>query len=246
MKLDRIAGIAQRSKTLRDAMLRVASEFGEGRIELLFYGFFVHLHGRDRNDTLICHTAPDKQEIVDAFLAAGGANTDIVASKLEHIVEPYAIDIVAEADRMRETRDFRLAYIEKMLSYDVKTAWICAINDPWVGGYGVLNQFYVDRFAEPAIAVSQLRAFAHKFHEEARRNGLLSKEIGLRASQIELLANVAMGRSADDLADRYCITTRAIEKRLENIRRRLRARNTLEAIYKATIYGVLPSAGGKS
>ncbi|ABD54950.1 transcriptional regulator, LuxR family [Jannaschia sp. CCS1] len=243
MTLDEIAAIAQRSRTMRDAMVRIASEFGDGRIKLLFYGFFVHLHGRDRSDTLVCHTAPDKQEIVDAFLSAGGANTDIVASKLEHIVEPYAIDIVAEADRMRQTRDFRLAYIDKMLSYDVKTAWICPINDPWVGGYGVLNQFYTDRFAEPAIAVSQLRAFAHKFHEEARRHRLLSHEIGLRASQIEILAQVAMGKSADDLADKYKVTARAIEKRLEHIRRRLRARNTLEAIYKATIYGVLPSGG---
>ena len=240
MMINDIETIVRKSQTLHDALLRVTAAFGQGKIQFLFYGFSVHLHGRDRNDALICHTHAD-QSLAEAFLAAGGTATDVVAMKMEETVEPYPIDIVGLAEEMRETRDFRLNFIEKILSLDVKTAWISTINEPWVGGYGVLNQAYRDRYAKPAIPVGKMRAFAHKFHEEARRHRLIAKELKLRASQVEVLSNVAMGKSAEDLAEKYGVSTRAIEKRLETIRHKLRARNTLEAIYKATIYGVLPS-----
>ncbi len=239
MSRTRIIEIIGKSTSLRDALLRTGKAFGLGRIEFLFYGFTVHLHGIKRNDALICHSAAG-DEIAIAFQAAGGTMTDVVAAKMPDLAAPFALDIVGLAEHMRATGDPRLAFVDTILDYGVRTAWICPITQGWVGGYGVLNQFYRDRFAEPSIPVEDLAAFAHQFHEEAKRHRLIAKELALRSSQMAILAQVAMGRSAEDLAALYGVSNRAIEKRLQNIRGKLKARNTLEAVYKSTIYGVLP------
>ena len=239
MQINDIEEIIKKSRSLTDALHRITTAIDETNLTFMVYGFFVHLHNRDRNDSVFCHTCPD-DTLKGAFLAAGGTATDVVATKIEHIKEPYPIDLVGLVGTMREASDFRLKYIEKILGSGVKTAWICTMSEPWSGGYGVFNQFYKDRYAESAIPVHRLKAFAEEFHKVAKQHRLISGEIGLRSSQVEFLSQVAMGKSAEDLAEKYQISSRAAEKRLERIRHKLRARNTVEAVYKATSYGVLP------
>ncbi len=214
-------------------------EFGDGRLDHLFWGYSVHLHGVARNDALIADTF-ESPDFIQAFLAAGGTSNDVVGNQIETIRQPFEIDIVRLAERQREAGDTRHTFTETILEFGLKTAWICPLNEPWIGGAGVFNQFYAERGAKSAIPLSDISKIAHIFHDEIKRHRLIAKEINLRSSQIAFLSEVAKGRSARDLADKYQISSRSVEKRLESIRKALKSRSTLEAVYKATMYGVLP------
>ena len=239
MYAEKIKAIVANSDTILEALQKVVLEFGEGRLNHLAWGFSVHIHGIARNDSLFKLTC-DSPSIVEAFLAVGGTSTDVVATKLPTITQPFQIDVVQLAQSQRSANDPRLKFTETLLANDLNMAWICPIDQPWVGGTGVFNQFYKDRLAEPVFPVDAISEIAHIFHEEIKRRRLIAKEIDLRPNHVEFLSEVAKGKSAVDLAAEYEISSRAAEKRLENIRKALRSRNTLEAVYKATIYGVLP------
>ncbi|MEP3863193.1 MAG: hypothetical protein ABJQ34_09155 [Paracoccaceae bacterium] len=239
MYSEKIKTIVRSSTSIENALQKMVLQFGDGRLEHLFWGYAVHVHGLARNDALIAHTC-EGTELTEAFLAAGGTANDVVANKIGTLKHPFQIDIVQLAEHQRDTKDARLTFTETIIAHDIKTAWICIVDAPWVGGSGVFNQFYKDRLAEPAIPLDDISEIAHTFHEELRRNRLIAKQINLRKIQVEFLSEVAKGRSAEDLADKYQISSRAVEKRLENIRKTLNSRNTLEAVYKATMYGVLP------
>lgn len=236
---EKIRAIVRDSGSVEQALKRMRAEFGNGRLDHLFWGYSVHLHGVARNDALIADTF-DSPDFVQAFVAAGGTSNDVVGNKIKTITQQFQIDIVQLAERQRDTGDARHVFTEAILEFGLKTAWICVLDEPWIGGVGVLNQFYSDRGAEPAIALEHMSEIAHIFHDEIRRHRLIAKMISLRPSQVILLSEVAMGKSASDLADKYEISSRAVEKRLENVRKALKSRNTLEAVYKATMYGVLP------
>lgn len=236
---EKIKSIMRDSKSIQQALQKMVSEFGKGRLDHLFWGYSVHLHGVARNDTLIADTF-ESPAFVGAFLAAGGTSNDVVGNKIQTISQPFMIDIVQLAENQRDTGDARHVFTETILEFGLKTAWICTLDQPWIGGVGVFNQFYADRCVEPAIACDDISEIAHIFHDEIRRHRLIAKLINMRSSQVVFLSEVAKGKSTEDLAQKYQISTRAVEKRLEGIRKRLKSRNTLEAVYKATMYGVLP------
>lgn len=239
MHSDKIKAIVRDSKSIEDALQKMVSAFGNGRLDHLFWGYSVHLHGVARNDTLIADTF-ESPTFIQAFVAAGGTSNDVVGNKIATIIHPFKIDIVQLAEHQRDTGDARHRFTETIIEFGLKSAWICKLNQPWIGGAGVFNQFFADQNANSAIALEDLSEVAHIFHDEIRRHRLIAKKINLRPSQCAFLAEVAKGRSAEDLAGKYEISSRAVEKRLESIRKSLKARNTVEAVYKATMYGLLP------
>lgn len=244
MYSEKIKAIVRSSKSIDHALQKMVAEFGNGRMDHLFWGYSVHLHGVARNDTLIADTF-ESPDFIAAFMAAGGSSNDVVGNKIETISQPFQIDIVQLAEHQRDIGDTRYRFTESILEFGLKTAWICTLNEPWIGGAGVFNQFFADRGAESAIALEDLSEVAHIFHDEIKRHRLIAKQVNLRSGQMAFLSEVSKGKSAEDLADQYQISSRAVEKRLESIRKALKARNTLEAVYKAAMYGVLPYSGQK-
>ena len=225
-------------RSAKQALDRLRQRLGADRVEFSFYGFFVHLKDRARNDGIVVHNGPE--DTVRIFQEVGGAATDIVASKLEILDAPFKIDLQVLVDRMTENQDPRLRFAKLFLGSGCRSAWIARISDVGMDGYGVLNHFCNDNADIPPIPVGELVPLALCFHNNVRKYGLLAMETKLTKVQIRTLHKLSQGKSAFDVAQSEGVSTRAVELRIEAARKKLRAHNAVEAVYKATAYGALP------
>ena len=91
------------------------------------------------------------------------------------------------------------------------------------------------RGLRPQLFVEVLR----QLHVAVRRHGQIIRYLGLTPKECVTLTALAHGLSAADVAEEENVSLRAIEKRLQKSRSKLRARTTVEAVYKAALSGVL-------
>ena len=244
MVLDVLPRIVAGSESLAGATTALSAVIAPAGGHAFVYGFYVHLHSVTRNDFVMEHSHRDTvfsgtdPEVV--FRAAGGAATDIVAPNLPRITAPYPIDVEDIAAAMRRAKDARLAWSMFYLERGFRTAWIAPISAPWVGGYGALNHALAARHAPPPLPPDEMIPLAHAFHDAARKAGLTARHIGLTDRELATLQRLSHGRTTEEIATLDGITRQAVEHRMRRARGKLRARNTIEAMYKATVYGALP------
>jgi len=72
-----------------------------------------------------------------------------------------------------------------------------------------------------------------------RGAGFAMQQIELTPAEIDTLKHVADGKTVSWIADYFKITERAVEKRLQCTRQKLGASNTANAVYRATILGMV-------
>lgn len=225
-------------QSVAHALDRLVERLGPDRVDFLAYGYFVHLKDRSRNNAIIVHNGPEN--FLDLFQQVGGMATDIVASKIESLDAPFKIDLEMLVDQMTERRDPRVRFARLFLDAGCRSAWIARISDIDMDGYGLLNHFCRDNADIPPIPIGELVPLALFFHQNAKKHGLLAKETKLTNVQTRTLHKLSQGKSALDIAHAEGVSTRAVEMRIDAARKKLRAHNSVEAVYKATAYGALP------
>ena len=227
------------SHSARDALIRLRQTIGRQRTVGLLYGYVFDLRSRARNDAVIVHTGPTSWD--ENFLKAGGVATDFVARRVDETVRPYRIDLPGAVERMTVNGDPRLGYLKHVVSLGCLTAWIVPVVRCNQRGFGVLNFLMRARHAAAPLAEDDMLNLALAFHTGLKRNGLLANEIGLKPKEVLALESVAIGKGAAEIAICENISQRAVEARMQAARKKLRASNAAEAVYKATAYGILPS-----
>ena len=238
LDVGKIEQMTAKASTIREALFALKQHVRPHGVVGLLYGYIVHLRSRARNDAVIAHTGPAGWD--KAFFAAGGTATDIIAQKVEHMTEPCQLCLDQVEDTMRVRKDPRVAYIAAVRGMGCNTAWIAPIHDRNFAGYGVF-EFLMHDFAAPLpCPADDLTALGLAFHAEMKRSGRLAREFDLSCKEVEALRGLSCGKTAADIADAETVSDRAIEKRVHSARRKLRAANAVEAVYKATAYGVLP------
>lgn len=83
--------------------------------------------------------------------------------------------------------------------------------------------------------------FAYEFmlqHSAFIRGDIINATTLPRVTGDLYIASVG-GKTAMDIADALTVTQRTVELRLQSLRKKLRARTTTEAVYKAICYGIL-------
>jgi DNA-binding CsgD family transcriptional regulator len=227
-------------QTLQDAVFLFHNLIESGRVTISFYGFFVHSRARAQNDYVHAHTAP--QAVEDAFVAAGGVAMDNYAQRQEDWREAFPINLVQLRDQFQAMQNPRWEFIQFIIDRGSKLVWFTPIRDPIVSGLGVTNQFYREEDEPSVIPPDELVPVANFFHQSVKRHKLVAKEFALTPKEVDVLEFLAEGRSALDIAAKENVSPRAIELRLQSVRKKLRASNSVEAVHKATAYAILPRA----
>lgn len=204
---------------------------------VLFYGYAIHPHSILRNDVIaaISHL----NSLMQLHLRLGGAATDPFAKDNVDMIEPIDVDVDTFIQEAVERRDPRTLLYKAMRRAGIRTVWMCPLIGPSVTGYGVLNLFHLARYSETEFPTARLLAMSHQVHDSFKRRGFFARHLKITADEVEALRMAAQGKSAHDIAEKLGVTPRTVENRLQRSRKKLKAANGTEAVFKANAYGVI-------
>ena len=229
---DDVDALVRRTNSLRGALfaLREASPLlGDCHIG---YEFAIREKGHIRSDLIAETTLPAR--FSDLYQASGGSTLDPVLARASGGSDNFRLDLPGKA---------KTPFYEALSDLGcVSIASYTLPPDEVLGrlAFTVLeDRSQRDRAISPTAVADLLR----QIHFALRRHGHIRRYLGLTAKECSTLASMAQGQSALDVAEAEAVAPRTIEKRLQNARAKLRARTTVEAVYKAALYGALPFGG---
>jgi len=204
----------------------------------LVYGFMLHAKSHLRSDLVFCMTLPE--ELRQTAEQDGGAITYRFGDVVPNLTEPLFLDLEAVLAGKGPMYSHNKTYI-KAQEAGYRCAWIIPFSLGGVKtGYGFLLAAQDTRSGVPEIDVNQLIGFSAFFHKTMIRHKQMARHFNLDKKQSEALDSAAQGRTAKYLAEQLGLSERSIELRLQGARKKLRAKTTAEAVYKALAYGILP------
>ena len=190
------------------------------------------------DNAMIQITFPD--EVLDLYADGGGVQNDPVAIRVNEIQRPEVMDNAIFA------RDERFAQ-HPLTDYFLGEGWTLGVTFPFksLGGIGALTTFADNSSRKEQAGIvdrglqSKMLGIASLFHESLVSSGAAQQMLSITDKERDALAFVADGQTISSLADHLNISERAIEKRLARARRKLGARNTANAIYRAAVRGII-------
>ena len=233
--VERLSGCA----SLQDAAQILDGWARNEGFKAIVYGYMVL--GDADAEPLMAMTLP--RELREIYEDTGGARDDPVAERLPSITQTQVWDIEAMRNAPALAAYRNHPFLEAVL--DMRFDFACLT--PILARNGVVSVFAyaegggrVERRDNASRAVDgAMAAAAGLFHECVRAKGMARQEFRLTVKELDALKFSALGDSARDLADRWQITERAVEKRLASVRRKLGARTTANAVYRAMAFGLL-------
>ncbi len=202
------------------------------------YVYRVHPKPKELNDFIAGHNWPG--DLYEKFVAAGYTATDLVPRHIETIEEAFSISFINRQRELKRRGDSRESIFAALIRNGFRTAWVCPIFGVAVGGYGTVCHYFADSNALAPIPAKHLLKLASCFHESVRRHGLLARGIGLTKKQTAVLEQLSEGYTGAKIAQSQHISGRAVELRIHGARKKLKALNSVEAVFKATAYGIIP------
>lgn len=209
----------------------------------LVYAFMLYEKSYVRGDYLFYGTFPDK--IRQAYEDGGSGASFKYGEVLSHLIEPIFVDINALLDVSNPLHSYN-SCTKMILDLGYTNAWIVPLPHEKVGGYGFLMLFQDNQPGAATIDINQLEQYGHLYHMTMHRHKQMATHFDLSKKQSTALASVAKGQTAGDIAEQTGLVERSIELRLQQGRKKLSARTTTEAVYKALAYGILPLQPGTS
>ncbi len=192
------------------------------------YEFMVREKGHVRSDLIAETTLP--ASFWKIYHASGGSTLDPVLTRVSSNPRNFRLDLSAEG---------RNLFFDALADLGcVSISNYTLPREEIIGNlaFTVLeDQSQRDRALDPAPFINLLR----QTHVALRRHGHIRRHFGLSLKECATLAALASGKGAADVAEDEAVTLRSIEKRLQKVRGKLRARTTVEAVYKAVAYGIL-------
>jgi DNA-binding CsgD family transcriptional regulator len=223
--------------TLRDALFVLKTEhksFGGCDIA---YEYLIRGASYVRGDLVSMTTMSRK--FTDLYLPAGGPNADPVLENADTNHEPFIVDL------MKLGRDKKSKYAtNKFFSALVKSGRKYFIAYPFMSedriGRGILT-IMADQAQKDAGLHSDFFAYiGQQFHKSIKQNGQLIRYFNIDDKERHVLSRMADGKTAADIAEELGLSGRSVELRLQSARKKLKARTTTEAVYKAVAYAILP------
>ncbi|MDX8354304.1 helix-turn-helix transcriptional regulator [Cognatiyoonia sp. IB215182] len=203
-----------------------------------FYGFVSYPDDIIDNNGMF-HTTFNN-EVWDLHAEGGGIQNDPIATRINEIHLPEVMDNTAIA------RDEKFSD-HPLTDYFLGSDWNLGVIYPFksIGGIGALTAFADNGSRREQVGIveqglrSQMIGLAGLFHEAIVNSRAAHKMFSMTDKERDALAFVAAGYTISDLADHLMISERAVEKRLFRARRKLGAKNTANAVYRAAVRGII-------
>lgn len=233
--LESIEPALAEANSIRGAMFRLQALLGKHGGAHLAYTFLLHRNSYIRGDEVSATTMP--HEVTKYYWQNGGTNTDPVVEIVPKMRAPQAMDltdVVSNKNRIYHSNQYLNAIIkqgwQKMMVYPI----FPNVGSVYYSAFTILgfpdapkynDQFYME--------------VARLFHQSLNKYNLFGKYFKITKKEKIVLEDMALGKSAADIAMALGLKQRAIELRLQNARKKLRARTTTEAVYKASVYSII-------
>lgn len=230
------SGVAK-AKSIRDALFVLktsAREFGGCDIA---YEFVIRRASHVRGDLVSMTTL--SRRYTDLYYPDGGPNSDPVLENIDNEYNPFIIDLkplcLTKGSKYAANKFFNslLQNGHRYLSaYPFE-------SDARIGRI-ILTVFSNQKQFDLKIDPAQFIDIGRRLHRSFKNNGQLKDYFGIEEKEQLVLSRMADGKTAADIAQELDVTVRTIEMRLQNARKKLKARTTTEAVYKSVAYGILP------
>ena len=224
-------------RSVKEALQGVKSQLSEYGARDLVYGYMIGPHHFVRNDVIFAATLSD--ELMESYARHGGLNADPVAENAATLEQPMTMNLEKIYNDKSTGKFYRHGYIKDLLKQDYKFALSFTLRNVEPVGFAAMTVFPKTELAPEDVDYDLLQNTADQFHQSLKASGLIGTEFGLSEKEILCLRFMGNGKTALDIASLQDVTVRTIELRLANARKKLHAKTTTEAVYKAATYGIL-------
>jgi DNA-binding CsgD family transcriptional regulator len=207
----------------------------------LVYGFMVRPLSFVRHDVIFTATLPSK--LMEEYYKSGGPNADPVAENTALMSKPMFIDLAMLYNGKTNGKYYRHKFVKAMIEAGYESLWACPITDKHSIGFGSMTYYQHMQGNKLKIRSTEMKKIGSLFHKTMKKNGQLAGYFDLTHLEKTTLSKMAEGKTVRDIAWKAKRTSRTIELRLGAARKKLRARTTTEAVYKAAAYGIFPTSG---
>ncbi|MCF6220340.1 MAG: LuxR C-terminal-related transcriptional regulator [Robiginitomaculum sp.] len=206
-------------------------------VSVLAYGFQLHTKSYLRSDFVLYTTF--SKSIRRTGKQDGGSITYRFGDLLETLTQPMFFDMEIVLSGRGPLFSINKSFQEV---YDAghRYAWLIPFLGEVENGHGLLVAFQDHREGAPKLDVNKIKHFGPLFHKAMIKHKQMARHFKLTKKQSETLASAAKGITAAEFAEQIGMSERAVELRLQQARKKLRAKTTAEAVYKAIAYGILP------
>lgn len=215
---------------LRDCL----KPYGVGQ---LIYSYMLHEKSFVRNDLVFQGTF--EGDMLETFNQHGGVTAYKFGDMLPNMKEPVYYDLEAALSPNHPLFSYNKA-TAKAVEWGYKICWIVPFLSLDNYGFGFMMMYQDKDEGAATIEIDKLAHFGALYHHVMWEEKLLAKQFNVSAKEAQTLDLIAKGFSTYDVAEKLGVTERAIEFRLQNARKKLKAKTAAEAIYKATAYLILP------
>jgi len=177
-------------------------------------------------------------ELISLYMPAGGTNSDPVIENTGDMTAPTYVDLNDICYR-KGTKYYKNAFFTRLIGEGCPYLSAFPFNDALERGYGVFTIFDSRPRADVEPLADRLSEVGRDLHKAIRTQGLYQSFFGLGDKELSTLEHMAIGRTADDIAALDGVSRRTIELRLGTARKKLKARNSTEAVFKAVSYGLI-------
>lgn len=225
--------------TLDDAFAQLTEWLKARALIPACYGFTARPQNIRRADGVLRLAL--SEELQALYFSNGGMMTDPVANTLGLINRPFIMDLEAlgrdeSIPELYRRHPLRFGFMDS----GMRQSWSVPFFDLASPGLGAISVFPIpgEPFDASRLAASRLQAVVNVFHQAAKANKSLPKHFGLTPRERDALAFMARGLTAQDLSEQWKVSRRSVEMSLARARKKLKARTTAEALYKAVVYGL--------
>lgn len=174
----------------------------------------------------------------DLYLPSGGTNSDPVIENAGNMTEPLYVDLNAICYEPG-TRFYKNKFFLKLVREGCPYLSAFPFSDSLTRGYGVFTIFDSRPPEDVKLYADELMQLGAEFHAAIKTQGQFLRHFGLTDKELRALEHMALGHATADIAVTEGISRRTVELRLENVRKKLRATNSTEAVYKGVSYGII-------
>lgn len=221
---------------LNDCLLILLSMLQPYGVRDIVYGYILHKFSAVRNDGILLSTLSDSLMLV--YAQNGNMSTDPVAYKVTQMREPNFISFKA----LYHDRSAGFYYKNKFVKALIDEGYGLAISIPPVDmdpvGYTAITFYENGNEGKLQTHLDNLKPVPTLFHNFIKKRGLMKGYFDINREEIELLKMLGSGKRIENIALDTNFSIRTIDLKLRHIRKKLNARTTAEATYKAVSYGV--------
>jgi len=228
---------------LADLNSRMQSFLNDNGFYAFIYGFACTPGDIEEHSPGVVFQTTIPQQLMELYYHVGGMTNDPVAERVFELSETEIVDarpVVIPKDSPFYNHPAILEFMEESMDLGVLTpvkqgqgagsflAWT-------KGGSRKARRELVNQAKKNGL----VEVMAQAYHQALYTLGFSAEQFSLTRAELEALKFIANGKTANWIAEHLIISNRAVEKRLARVRKKLDASNASNAVFRATILGLI-------